>query len=179
MQFFFKNISVHWLLSTYLWKPMRSLVLWPNHSEIFVEDNFRFLCVFGVFSSLEICFWTFIKWHAFLTLIFNRCIVKNHILWQYEGTFVFFLTSGEHAFFWMLKLNNKTCCQFSKHRPSGPMFSISQFVHMCVCVCVCLFVHFLRYRLNVFLSPLPEVGCPNFLEIRNPWGFELFSLEVV
>ena len=37
-------------------------------------------------------------------------------------------------------------------------------------VCVCVFVHFLRYRLNVFLPPLPEVGCPTFLEIRNPWG---------
>jgi hypothetical protein len=28
----------------------------------------------------------------------------------------------------------------------------------------------LRYRLTVFLPPLPEVGCPIFLEIRNPWG---------
>ena len=25
-------------------------------------------------------------------------------------------------------------------------------------------------RLDVFLPPLPEVGCPIFLEIRNPWG---------
>ena len=59
---------------------------------------------------------------------------------------------------------------FSKHRPSGPMLSL------------------LRYRLTVFLPPLPEVGCPIFLEIRNPWGkvversgltFEHFCLEVV
>ena len=38
---------------------------------------------------------------------------------------------------------------------------------------VCLFVpvcSLLRYRLNVFLPPLPKVGCPIFLEIRNPWG---------
>ena len=28
---------------------------------------------------------------------------------------------------------------FSKHRPSGPMLSISQNVHMCVCLSVCLF----------------------------------------
>ena len=28
----------------------------------------------------------------------------------------------------------------------------------------------LRYHLNVFLPPLPEVGCPKFLEIQNPWG---------
>ena len=36
-----------------------------------------------------------------------------------------------------------------------------------VCLCVC---SLLRYRLNVLLSPLPKVGCPTFLEIRNPWG---------
>ena len=81
--------------------------------------------------------------------------------------------------------------RFSKHRPSGPMLSISRFVHMCVClsVClsVCLFVHFLRYRLNIFLPPLPEVGCLKILEIRNPCGkvmersglkFEHFCLNI-
>ena len=31
---------------------------------------------------------------------------------------------------------------FSKHRPSGPMLSISRFVHMSVCLSVCLSVHF-------------------------------------
>ena len=31
----------------------------------------------------------------------------------------------------------------------------------------------LRYRLTVFLPPLPEVWCPIFLEIRNPWGKEI------
>ena len=41
---------------------------------------------------------------------------------------------------------------------------------MSICVCVCLCVHFLRYRLSVFLPPLPEVRCPIFLEIRNPLG---------
>ena len=61
-------------------------------------------------------------------------------------------------------------------------------VRVFVCVCVCPCVHFLRYRLTVFLPPLPEVGCPILLEIRNPWGkvmersgliFEHFCLEVV
>ena len=71
----------------------------------------------------------------------------------------------------------------------GPMLSISRNVHMCVCLSVCLSVcSLLRYRLTVFLPPLPKVGCPIFLEIRNPWGkvmerigltFEHFSLEVV
>ena len=68
---------------------------------------------------------------------------------------------------------------FSKHRPSGPMLSTSGFVRLSVrlyvcpsvrlsvCLCVC---SLLRYRLTVFLPPLPEAGCPIFLEIRNPWG---------
>ena len=51
------------------------------------------------------------------------------------------------------------------------MLSISRNVRLSVClsvrVCVC---SLLRYRLTVFLPPLPEVGCPIFLEIRNPWG---------
>ena len=50
------------------------------------------------------------------------------------------------------------------------MLSIGQNVHLSVCPCVRLSVcSLLRYRLNVFLPPLPEVGCPIFLEIRNLW----------
>ena len=52
---------------------------------------------------------------------------------------------------------------FSKHRPFGPMLSISRSVRVYVC-------SLLRHRLTVFLPPLPEVGCPIFLEIWNPWG---------
>ena len=46
----------------------------------------------------------------------------------------------------------------------------------------------LRYHLMVISPPLPKVGCPIFLEIRNPWGkvieksgltFDYFCLEVV
>ena len=67
--------------------------------------------------------------------------------------------------------------------------SLSFFVHRFVCLSVCLCVCSLfRYRLTVFLPPLPKVGCPIFLEIQNPWGkvmersgltFEHFCLEVV
>ena len=56
----------------------------------------------------------------------------------------------------------KLSLEFSKQ-----MLSISRNVHMFVCVSVC---SLLRYRLNVFLPQLPQVGCPIFLEIRNPWG---------
>ena len=82
---------------------------------------------------------------------------------------------------------------FLKHRPSGPMLSISRNVRLCVCLFVCVFVclsvcSLLRYRLTVFLPPLPEVGSQILLEIRNPWGkvmersgltFEHFCLEMV
>ena len=51
------------------------------------------------------------------------------------------------------------------------MLSISRFVRLSVrlsvLLCVC---SLLSYRLNVFLPPLFEVGCPIFLEIQNPWG---------
>ena len=64
---------------------------------------------------------------------------------------------------------------FSLNRPSGPIQSISQFVRVSVCPCVRVSVcpcvcSLLRYRLTVFLPPLPKVGCPICLEIRNPWG---------
>ena len=78
---------------------------------------------------------------------------------------------------------------FSKHLPSGPMLSISQNVRLSVRLCVCLSVcSLLRYSLNVFLPPLPEVGCPILLEIQSPWKkimqrsglrFENFCLKVV
>ena len=49
---------------------------------------------------------------------------------------------------------------FSKHRPSGPMLSISRNVRLCVRLSVCLSVRsLLRYCLTVFLPPLPKVGC--------------------
>ena len=47
------------------------------------------------------------------------------------------------------------------------MLSISQNVRLSVRLSV---RSLLRYRLMVFLPPFPEVGCPIFLEIRNPWG---------
>ena len=63
------------------------------------------------------------------------------------------------------------------------------FVCVSVCVSVCLCVcSLLRYRLTVFFPPLPEVKCPIFLKIRNPWGkvmersglrYEHFCLKIV
>ena len=66
---------------------------------------------------------------------------------------------------------------------------------MSICLSVRLFVR-LSVRVftfevpfkRLFAPPLPEVGCPIFLEIRNPWGkimertglrFEHFCLKIV
>ena len=46
------------------------------------------------------------------------------------------------------------------------MLSISPNVRLSVRRSVC---SLLRYRLNVFFPPDPEVGYPIFLEIQNPW----------
>ena len=78
---------------------------------------------------------------------------------------------------------------FQSIGPLGAMLSISRNIRLSVRLSVRLTVcSLLRYRLNVFLPPLPEVGCPISLEIRNPWGkvmersgltFEHFCSEVV
>ena len=69
------------------------------------------------------------------------------------------------------------------------MLSISRNVRLWTCVSVCVSVcSLLKYRLTVCLPPLPKVGCPILLEIRNPWGkvmernglrYEYFCLEIV
>ena len=56
---------------------------------------------------------------------------------------------------------------FQSIGPLGPCFLD---VNLSMCVSVCVSVHFLRYRLNALLPPLPEVGCLKNLEIRNIWG---------
>ena len=44
---------------------------------------------------------------------------------------------------------------------------MSQNVRMSVCLSV---RHTFSLRLTLFLPPLPEVKCPNFLDFWNPWG---------
>ena len=46
------------------------------------------------------------------------------------------------------------------------MSMLSKYPYVCLCVC-------LRYHLNIFLPPLPEVGCQKNLEVRKPWGKEM------
>ena len=121
-------------------------------------------------------------------------VENSDIGWQRgkggSGKCWLWLTKGEggSGYCWT-HWQNGYKCRFSKHRPSGPMLSISRNVRLSVHVFVRLSVcSVLRYCLNVFLPPLPEVGCPIFLEIQNPLGkvmersglrFEHFCLKVV
>ena len=76
---------------------------------------------------------------------------------------------------------------FSKHRPSGPMLSISRNVRLCVRLSVCLSV--CPFTFEVLFNGLfaPTSQSQIFLEIQDPWGkversgltFEHFWLEVV
>ena len=59
---------------------------------------------------------------------------------------------------------------------------------ICLFVCVCVCVYTFKVPFKRLFAPIPEVGCPIFLEIQNPWGkvmersglrFKHFSLEVV
>ena len=110
-----------------------------------------------------------------LSLFFSS--VLFYAVWDFEF--------GHNWSFWVLSQ-----VEFSKHRPSGPMLSISRnvrlSVRLSVCPCVCLFTFEVPF--NGLLLPLPEVGCQIFLEIWNPWGkvmersgltFEHFCLKMV
>ena len=63
----------------------------------------------------------------------------------------------------VLGLNLINICLYAIFKASALEMSVCVFVRVFVC-------SLLRYRLNVFLPPLPKVGCPIFLEIWNPWG---------
>ena len=68
----------------------------------------------------------------------------------------------------MLWILSQSCKYFHRIGPVGQFFLL---VKMSVRVCVRLSISsLLRYRLKVFLPPLPEVRCPKGLEIWNPWG---------
>ena len=76
-------------------------------------------------------------------------------------------------FFYNIFLNFKILIRVGRWvRQCGYVFKASALcVHMCVCLslslCVC---SLLRNRLNIFLPPLPEIKCPHFFEIQNPFG---------
>ena len=76
-----------------------------------------------------------------------------------------------------------TILWFSKHRPSGPMLSISRFVHMCVCLSVCLisfevpfkrlFAPTSRYRMFKIVRDSESLGKSNGKKWSQIWNFLL------
>ena len=132
--------------------------------------------------KLKLCPWTF--FHPFFrpflwNTLFHRKSLKNG--WKKVHRLSLSLRVRKNSCNFIFKASALWADAFYK--------SICPSVCLCVCLCVCLSVcSLLRYRLTVFLPPLPEVRCPIFLEIRNPWGkvmersgltFEHFCLEVV
>ena len=66
------------------------------------------------------------------------------------------------------KLDNIFAFQtFHRIGPLGRFDLVVAMSVVCVRVCLSLFAW---YILRPILPPLPEVGCPKFLEIWNPWG---------
>ena len=62
--------------------------------------------------------------------------------------------------------------RFSKQQPSGPMLSISQFVHMCVCVCVCLCVSLYTFEVlfNSLFAPTSRSRMSNIFRYSESLG---------
>ena len=111
-----------------------------------------------------------------------------HVMWQMEfdtwhatldtlGWCTLFKNSRSQAVtvFWVIIFKASAFRAYAFYKSKCPY----------VCLSVC---SLLRYRLTVFLPQLPEVECPKFLNIQNPWGkvmersgltFEHFCLEVV
>ena len=115
----------------------------------------------------------------------------NGISWKCQQIHPFFISRDRQV-----ALHNHPLWKKSKYKllfqsigPLGRCFlELQMSICLSVCVSVCVSIcSLLRYRLNVFLPPLSEVGCPIFLEIQNPLGkimersglrFEHFSLEM-
>ena len=137
------------------------------------------------------------KWSQIWTFLFenwdSESLGKSNGK-KWSNIWIFLFGSGlksprKKKFFLLLILPWSTLLWHRCYQRHRPIQSIGRYVrpsfHLYVCPSVC---SLLRYRLNVFLFPLPEVGCPILLEIWNPWGkvmersglkFEHFCLKIV
>ena len=101
---FFFYISLHWIFTTLPWKPIGSLVLWPNHSTtkkigvqfwtfagfldfFIIKDLFFWIWVSGIewqdFWTLILKWFTFKKKLHFLTISTNLVVKKRRSFkWQ-------------------------------------------------------------------------------------------------
>ena len=90
----------------------------------------------------------------------DKCLisVNNH---QEDTTFAWF--------YWRLRCEEDLIFEASALWADAFYKSICPSVCLSVCLCVRLFTFEVPFK-RLFAPPLPEVGCPIFLEIRNPWG---------
>ena len=110
-----------------------------------------------IFSVLNF-FWNF--GYSCSTLLWYRCYsphwsrdALSPISWIFFYLFTLFFTQK------LFKASALWADAFYKLKCPSVCLS----VRPCVC-------SLLGYRLNVFLPPLPKVGCSIYLEIQNPWG---------
>ena len=96
----------------------------------------------------------------------KHCILVQLEFWLEKNTLNLLLIlsiSSKHYLILTLAGQEHT---FSSNRPTGLIWSSSRDVR----VFVCLMSLFMWYILRPILPPLPKVGCPKLLKIRNPWG---------
>ena len=89
-------------------------------------------------------------------LVFNFTPILRHIEWELWNSTRASSKLGKHL----------NIC-FSKHRPSGPMLSISRNVRLCVCPSVCVFTFEVPFK---HLFAPTSFGCPIFFRASESLG---------
>ena len=123
-------------------------------------------------AQKKVCFWVnfALLSRMFLVLVLLSANFKRFSVSRMQNLFCIlsFLLSQNYVFneafqrggWWRGCYQSELQFIFSKNWPSWPILSISRNVRMFV-------RHTFSLRLTVFLPPLPEVQCPNFLDFRN------------
>ena len=117
------------------------------------------ICHSSIFLVLTI--WVFqLSQFEFCEFCHNLSFVTIWYCWLVEIWFFFQKKISSNLFsvknFWLKRI-------FVKKNKLWTKFLVSLNVRVSVC-------SLLRYCLNVFFPPLPKVGCPKNVKIRNPWG---------
>ena len=82
--------------------------------------------------------------------------------------FFFFFGQSGGAYRWRVCHQRGYPVQFPKHRPSGPMLSISLNVRLSVCVCLCLFTFEIPFK-RLF-APISQSRMSNIFRVSKSLG---------